>query len=99
RGFHVTGVQTYALPISLHWKPAAMMRFAILGAGGHGQVVADALRQARKAGALDQLSEVFFLDEDATLDGSRVLDVRVIAGEAVEIGRASCRDRRGGAEV
>lgn len=62
-----------------------MMRFAILGAGGHGQVVADALRQARKAGALDQLSEVFFLDEDATLDGSRVLDLRVIAGEAVEV--------------
>jgi sugar O-acyltransferase (sialic acid O-acetyltransferase NeuD family) len=54
------------------------MRILIIGAGGHGRVVADALLEARRAGT--DVDPVGFLDEDASLAGQQYLSVRVVGG-------------------
>lgn len=53
-----------------------MNRVIILGAGGHGEVVADLLLQAAEAGAHCQL--LGFLDDNACLVGRRVMGLPVL---------------------
>jgi sugar O-acyltransferase (sialic acid O-acetyltransferase NeuD family) len=56
------------------------MRVLILGAGGHGQVVADILWRAAEAGAAAQ--PVGFLDDDPALLGRSFLGLPVLGGLA-----------------
>lgn len=51
-------------------------RILIIGAGGHGQVVADALLQMQHAGAAVQ--PIGFLDDDERLIGRRILGLPVL---------------------
>jgi sugar O-acyltransferase (sialic acid O-acetyltransferase NeuD family) len=51
-------------------------RVVIVGAGGHGQVVADALLQMMMHGAA--MTPVGFVDDDAALVGKRFLDLPVL---------------------
>lgn len=52
------------------------MRVIILGAGGHGQVVADILWSMRRAGS--DIESMAFLDDDPALAGQTLLDAPVI---------------------
>jgi sugar O-acyltransferase (sialic acid O-acetyltransferase NeuD family) len=54
---------------------AATVRVLVLGAGGHGQVVADALHCAARCGA--QAEPIGFLDDDPALEGALPLGLRV----------------------
>jgi sugar O-acyltransferase (sialic acid O-acetyltransferase NeuD family) len=54
------------------------MRILIIGAGGHGRVVADALLEARRAGA--DVEPVGFLDDEASRVGQQYLSLRVVGG-------------------
>lgn len=54
---------------------AATVRVLVLGAGGHGQVVADALLCAARCGAKVEPSG--FLDDDPALEGALLLGLRV----------------------
>ncbi len=54
------------------------MTIVIVGAGGHGAVVADILLRMRESG--DRVDVVAFVDDDPALDGTQVLTVRVIGG-------------------
>jgi sugar O-acyltransferase (sialic acid O-acetyltransferase NeuD family) len=57
---------------------AFTMRILIIGAGGHGRVVADALIESRRAGAL--VDPVGFLDDDASRIGRVYASIPVIGG-------------------
>jgi sugar O-acyltransferase (sialic acid O-acetyltransferase NeuD family) len=59
------------------------MRIIVVGAGGQGRIVADALLSARQAG--EYVEVVAFLDDDASLAGSLLLGIRV-AGAGTPIG-------------
>ena len=52
------------------------MRILILGAGGHGQVVADIVQQMNRAG--QAISPVAYLDEDVQLHQASYLDIPVL---------------------
>lgn len=52
------------------------MRILVIGAGGHGQVVADILLRMKDAGS--ELSVVGYLDDDSSLVGQQFLGVRVM---------------------
>ena len=52
------------------------MRIVILGAGGHGQVVADILFRMQDAGA--DIEPVGYLDDNTSLIGSKFLTVPVL---------------------
>jgi sugar O-acyltransferase (sialic acid O-acetyltransferase NeuD family) len=66
------------------------MRVFILGAGGHGQVIADLLR-ARQRSDNDKLTLVGYLDDDPDLAGCDVRNLPVL-GRIDELGRVGCRD-------
>ena len=79
------------------------MKVVIIGAGGHGQVVADILRAARRRGGM--LEVIGFLDDDRRCYGHTFLESKVLGspfaidsivhdGSIVAIG-----DNRGRAEV
>lgn len=57
-----------------------MQRVVILGAGGHGQVVADILLQAARAG--EPVQPVAYLDDDTSLYGQSFLGIPVRGGVA-----------------
>ena len=52
------------------------MKILIVGAGGHGQVVADILLAQRAAG--DAVDVVGYVDDDAALHGEERLGIRVV---------------------
>jgi sugar O-acyltransferase (sialic acid O-acetyltransferase NeuD family) len=54
------------------------MTVVIIGAGGHGAVVADILLRMRESG--DRIEVVAFIDDDESLEGTQVLALRVITG-------------------
>lgn len=56
------------------------MRVIVVGAGGHGAVVADILRCAHEAGA--PVVPVGFVDDTPGLQGSRVLDLPILGAVA-----------------
>ena len=61
----------------------ADMRIAVVGAGGHGQVVADILLRMRDAGAA--ITVVGYLDDNPTLEGQQLIGVPVL-GPVAELG-------------
>ncbi|MDY7000466.1 MAG: acetyltransferase [Thermodesulfobacteriota bacterium] len=52
------------------------MKILVLGAGGHGRVVADILLRMREAGR--DVEPVGYLDDDASLHGKKFLGIRVL---------------------
>jgi len=57
-----------------------MMRVLIIGAGGHGQVVADILLQMRDTG--EDVQPIGFIDENPALTGMEYLDLPVLGTES-----------------
>jgi acetyltransferase EpsM len=79
-------------------------RIVIIGAGGHGLVVADILRAARAADASPTFDIVGALDDNPALTGTRILDIPVLGttqllsrtahdGFVVAIGDNAIRER------
>ena len=62
-------------------------RILIIGAGGHGHVVADILQRAARRGAL--LAPIGYLDDNQALCGQRLLGLPVL-GALDELARVSC---------
>jgi sugar O-acyltransferase (sialic acid O-acetyltransferase NeuD family) len=60
-----------------------MQRILILGAGGHGQVVADILREMARAGAA--VEPIGFLDDDPALRATAPLGLPVLGGLAERV--------------
>ncbi len=56
------------------------MKIMIIGAGGHGQVVADILLAMQQDGS--EVNPIGFLDDDSTLKGQYLLDLPVLGGLA-----------------
>lgn len=54
------------------------MKVVIVGAGGHGAVVADILLRMREAG--DRIEIVALVDDDPAFTGRRILSIRVVPG-------------------
>src|SRR5215208_5886851 len=61
-------------------RRAALMRILILGAGGHGQVVANVLRAQHAAGGM--LEPFGYLDDDPAAQGSERLGLPVLGALA-----------------
>ena len=64
----------------VHGERVSVRRIIVVGAGGHGQVVADALLAARDAEG--EAAPVGFVDDDASLVGSEILGLPVLGTTA-----------------
>src|SRR5690606_39408680 len=84
RYFHVTGVQTCALPISAPLNPPNDRHLTIIGAGLAGAVLATLL--ARRGWDVEVYEK---RDDPRKRDLERGRSINL----ALEIGRASCRER------
>src|SRR5690606_40327353 len=92
RDFHVTGVQTCALPISKAWCTDTGCEVASLGIQVHGGV-----GFIEETGAAQHLRDARITPIYEGTNGIQAMDLVMrklpMQGGAVKIGRASCRER------
>src|SRR5690606_40324310 len=93
RAFHVTGVQTCALPILHPHHQGAIMKIGIIGSGMIGETAARLFVKAGHEAAITNSRGPESLKELVRELGPQARATSVEDAAAFEIGRAPCRER------